>query len=81
MREYSKILDRNQLRNAVKRYYNNNPESKQYVLETVEGCITRNLVGINNVSICISGGHFNFEYIGRKKFKCNTTFPELLEVR
>jgi hypothetical protein len=85
MREYTKILDRNQTRSAIKRFYGNDTESKQIVLDTIEYAITNNLTKVNNFSPCMRGedlyGYFSFTYIGGKRFKCTTTFPELLEVR
>ena len=77
----SKIMDRNQTRKAIKLYYSNNAENRAYVLAQIDECINRNLVGINNLGMNSDGGHFSFTYIGRKRFNCSTTFPELLEVR
>jgi hypothetical protein len=81
MREYTKIMDRNQTRKAIKLYYVSNAENRAYVLNFIDECIKLNLEGVNNVCMNIDGGHFNFTYIGRKRFNCSTTFPELLEVR
>lgn len=80
MREYTKIMDRNQTRKAIKLYYAN-AENKAYVLHLIDECISKDLVSIRNVGMNIDGGHFSFTYIGRKRFNCSTTFPELLEVR
>lgn len=76
----SKIMDRNQTRKAIKLYYAN-AENRAYVLHLIDECISENLVGINNLGMNSDGGHFSFTYIGRKRFNCSTTFPELLEVR
>jgi hypothetical protein len=85
MRKYTKILNRNQTRSAIKRFYGNDTEAKQIVLDTIECAITNNLTNVNNFSPCMKGedlyGYFSFTYIGRKRFNCSTTFPELLEVR
>jgi hypothetical protein len=77
----SKIMDRNQTRKALKLYYANNAENRAYALAQLEGTIDHNIIGIENLSVNSDGGYFCFEYIGRKRFKCSTTFPELLEVR
>jgi hypothetical protein len=79
MRDYTKTLNRQQLKQALRKFYGNG-RNLNYAYQTVDAAVDKNWTGVNNLCMTTEGGYFSFTYQGNKEFKCSTTYPELLRV-